>query len=49
MSVEPYRHAQCVFLIIDNGSAHRGQRHREGDGRVDPFAASTVYTAPGQT
>ena len=26
MSVEPYRHAQRVFLIIDNGSAHRGQR-----------------------
>jgi DDE superfamily endonuclease len=26
MSVEPYRKARRVFLIIDNGSAHRGQR-----------------------
>jgi hypothetical protein len=26
MSVEPYRNAQRVFLIVDNGSAHRGQR-----------------------
>lgn len=26
MSVEPYRKAQRVFLVIDNGSAHRGQR-----------------------
>jgi hypothetical protein len=26
MSVEPYRKAQRVFVIIDNGSAHRGQR-----------------------
>jgi len=26
MSVEPYRNAQRVFVIIDNGSAHRGQR-----------------------
>ena len=25
MSVEPYRHAQRVFVIADNGSAHRGQ------------------------
>jgi DDE superfamily endonuclease len=25
MSVEPYRKAQRVFVIIDNGSAHRGQ------------------------
>jgi hypothetical protein len=25
MSVEPYRKAQRVFLICDNGSAHRGQ------------------------
>jgi hypothetical protein len=26
MSVEPYRSAQRVFVIVDNGSAHRGQR-----------------------
>ena len=26
MSVDPYRKAQRVFVIIDNGSAHRGQR-----------------------
>jgi hypothetical protein len=26
MSVEPYHSAQRVFLIIDNGSAHRGKR-----------------------
>jgi DDE superfamily endonuclease len=26
MSVEPYRTAQRVFVIVDNGSAHRGQR-----------------------
>jgi DDE superfamily endonuclease len=25
MSVEPYSHAQRVFLVIDNGSAHRGK------------------------
>ena len=26
MSVEPYRKAQRVFVIVDNGSAHRGKR-----------------------
>ena len=26
MSVEPYVRAQRVFLVVDNGSAHRGQR-----------------------
>ena len=26
MSVEPYRSARRVFVIVDNGSAHRGQR-----------------------
>jgi hypothetical protein len=26
MSVEPYRKAQRVFLIVDNSSAHRGKR-----------------------
>jgi hypothetical protein len=26
MSVEPYRKAQRVFVVVDNGSAHRGQR-----------------------
>ncbi|MCA1678776.1 MAG: IS630 family transposase [Actinobacteria bacterium] len=26
MTVEPYASAQRVFLIVDNGSAHRGQR-----------------------
>lgn len=26
MSVEPYRSAQRVFVIVDNASAHRGQR-----------------------
>lgn len=26
MSVEPYRSAQRVFVIVDNGSAHRGRR-----------------------
>jgi DDE superfamily endonuclease len=26
MSVEPYARAQRVFLVVDNGSAHRGQR-----------------------
>lgn len=26
MSVEPYCKAQRVFVIVDNGSAHRGQR-----------------------
>jgi len=26
MSQAPYNHAQRVFLIIDNGSAHRGKR-----------------------
>ena len=26
MSVEPYSRAQRVFVIVDNGSAHRGQR-----------------------
>ena len=26
MTVEPYRSAQRVFVIVDNGSAHRGQR-----------------------
>jgi hypothetical protein len=26
MSQPPYRYAQRVFVIVDNGSAHRGQR-----------------------
>ena len=26
MSVEPYSKAQRVFVIVDNGSAHRGKR-----------------------
>ena len=26
MSQHPYRNAQRVFVIIDNGSAHRGKR-----------------------
>jgi DDE superfamily endonuclease len=26
MSVEPYSQAQRIFVIVDNGSAHRGQR-----------------------
>jgi hypothetical protein len=26
MGAEPYRSAQRVFLVVDNGSAHRGQR-----------------------
>ena len=26
MSVEPYSKAQSVFVVADNGSAHRGQR-----------------------
>jgi hypothetical protein len=26
MSQHPYRRAQRVFLVIDNGSAHRGKR-----------------------
>jgi len=26
MSIEPYSNAQRVFLIVDNGSAHRGKR-----------------------
>ena len=26
MTQEPYSKAQRVFLIVDNGSAHRGQR-----------------------
>lgn len=26
MGIEPYRSAQRVFVIVDNGSAHRGQR-----------------------
>jgi hypothetical protein len=26
MTVEPYRNPRRVFLIVDNGSAHRGQR-----------------------
>jgi len=26
MTSEPYASAQRVFLVIDNGSAHRGQR-----------------------
>ena len=26
MSQHPYRSAQRVFLIVDNGSAHRGKR-----------------------
>jgi hypothetical protein len=26
MSQHPYKHAQRVFVIVDNGSAHRGQR-----------------------
>jgi hypothetical protein len=26
MSIEPYRSAQRVFVIVDNGSAHRGKR-----------------------
>lgn len=26
MSVEPYRSAERVFLIVDNGSSHRGER-----------------------
>jgi DDE superfamily endonuclease len=26
MSVEPYRSAQRVFVVVDNGSAHRGKR-----------------------
>ena len=26
MSVEPYSNAQRVFVVVDNGSAHRGQR-----------------------
>jgi hypothetical protein len=26
MSIEPYRSAQRVFVVVDNGSAHRGKR-----------------------
>ena len=26
MSVEPYASARRVFLVVDNGSAHRGNR-----------------------
>jgi hypothetical protein len=26
MSAEPYCSAQRVFVVVDNGSAHRGQR-----------------------
>jgi hypothetical protein len=26
MSTKPYNKAQRVFVIVDNGSAHRGQR-----------------------
>jgi DDE superfamily endonuclease len=26
MSVEPYRSAERVFLIVDNGTSHRGER-----------------------
>ena len=26
MAVEPYRNARRVFVIVDNGSAHRGKR-----------------------
>jgi hypothetical protein len=26
MSIEPYSKAQRVFVIVDNGSAHRGKR-----------------------
>jgi hypothetical protein len=26
MSQNPYKHAQRVFLVVDNGSAHRGKR-----------------------
>ena len=26
MSIEPYRSAQRLFVIVDNGSAHRGKR-----------------------
>ncbi len=26
MSVEPYRSAERVFLIVDNGTSHRGKR-----------------------
>ena len=37
MSAEPYRNAQRVFVIVDNGSAHRGA------------ARSTVSKAPGRT
>ena len=29
MSLDPYRKAQRVFLIVDNGSAHRGTRSVE--------------------
>jgi hypothetical protein len=36
MSQEPYRSAQRVFWIMDNGSAHRGQKARNGSGPVGP-------------
>jgi len=26
MAIEPYRSAQRVFVVVDNGSAHRGER-----------------------
>jgi hypothetical protein len=29
MTVEPYSQARRVFLVVDNGSAHRGQRSIE--------------------
>jgi len=29
MRTEPYSKAQRVFVIVDNGSAHRGGEHRE--------------------
>jgi hypothetical protein len=37
MSQHPYKHAQRVFVIVDNGSAHRGKR------------STTASKAPGPT
>ena len=32
MSIEPYHAAPRVFVVVDNGSAHRGQRSSTASG-----------------
>ena len=51
MSTEPYRSAERVFWVVDNGSSHRGKRRRGGWRKRIPRRSSSTRpcTAVGST